>query len=336
MPLVHVEQEILSIFETVHAVRLAHSVNINDDVEIILNIYEDDLKTFAVSQSHDDKNCSSEERCQTETIETLLDPVPILKPRSEALSLVSSCDSGYDTDTEWEYVEEDEAVAGGGEEEEWEYFVDISPLEVPKKELQAPNCKKTIEWPRGAREETISSSLKNWIKTMKDPNSDILNKLETEFIASSFCGDQNCSEKTNLKPSVKLFIGKEDKRGRYHGKGELRYNNGTIIWGTFSHGVIEGRATIEHLNGEIQEGNFVSDRLEGWVTEKYGVTGWRQTFYRRGLQVGYFRDVSPCGRILEFGVVGSVVWRLAEGESLVISKKVTFHLLPNDDIGIVG
>ena len=60
----------------------------------------------------------------------------------------------------------------------------------------------------------------------------------------------------------------------------------------------------------------------GWVTEKYGLTGWRQTFYRRGLQVGYFRDVSPCGNILEFGVVGSVAWRLTEGGSLVISKKV--------------
>jgi len=55
--------------------------------------------------------------------------------------------------------------------------------------------------------------------------------------------------------------------------------------------------------------------------ESYERTGWRQKFYRRGVQVGYFRDVSPCGKILEFGVVGSTVWRFAFGGSLVIAKK---------------
>ena len=315
--MIKVEQEILSIFETVHAVRLAHSVNIRDDAETILNIYEEDLKTFAVSLNHND--CPAEEQYGTQTIETLVDPVPVLKPRSEALSLVSSSDSGYDSD-EWEYVEEDED--SDIDAEDWEYFVDVSSLEIPRKELQGPNCREPIHWPRGAKEENISNSLKNWIKTMKDSQSEILICLENEFNASNFGGDLASSEKTILKPSVKQYVGKEDKKGRYHGKGELRYNNGTIIWGKFNHGVLEGPATIEHLNGERQEGNFVSDRLEGWVTEKYGVTGWRQTFYRRGLQVGYYRDVSPCGNILEFGVVGSVAWRLTEGGSLVISKKV--------------
>ena len=317
LPLVDVEQEILSIFETVHAVRLAHSINIRDDAETILNIYEEDLKSFAVSLNHNDDS-AAEEQYGSQTIETLIDPVPVLKPRSEALSLVSSCDSGYDSD-EWEYVEEEEEAS---EADDWEYFVDISPLEVPRKELQGPNCRKPIQWPRGAKEETISNSLNNWIKTMKDFKSEILNCLENEFNASNFGGDLASSEKTVLKPSVKQYIGKEDKKGRYHGKGQLRYNNGTIIWGTFKHGVIEGPASIEHLNGERQEGNFVNDRLEGWVTEKYDRTGWRQTFYRRGAQVGYFRDVSPCGNILEFGVVGSVAWKLTEGNSLVISKKV--------------
>ena len=51
-------------------------------------------------------------------------------------------------------------------------------------------------------------------------------------------------------------------------------------------------------------------------------TGWRQKFYKRGVQVGYFRDVSPCGKIIEFGVVGSTVWKYAFGGSLVIAKKV--------------
>ena len=315
LQLVHVEQEILSIFETVHAVRLAHAVNLRDDAETILNIYEEDLKTLAVSLNL--KDCSAEEQYGTQTIETQMDPAPVLKPRSQALSLVSCSDSGYDSD-EWEYVEEDEASEG----EDWEYFVDISSLEIPRKELQGPNCREPVPWQRGAKEETISSSLNNWIKTMRDFQSEILICLENEFNASQFCGDLATSERTFLKPSVKQYIGKEDKQGRYHGKGQLKYNNGTIVWGKFSHGVLEGPATIEHLNGERQEGTFVSDRLEGWVTEKYGVTGWRQTFYRRGLQVGYYRDVSPCGNIIEFGVVGSVAWRLTEGGSMVISKKV--------------
>ena len=119
LPLVHVEQEILSIFETVHAARLAHSVNIRDDAETILNIYEEDLKTFAATLNHNDD--LAEEQYGSQTIETLIDPVPVLKPRSEALSLVSSCDSGYDSD-EWEYVEEEEEAS---EADDWEYFVDI-------------------------------------------------------------------------------------------------------------------------------------------------------------------------------------------------------------------
>ena len=73
LQLVHVEQEILSIFETVHAIRLAHAVNLRDDAETILNIYEEDLKTFAVSMNHND--CSAEEQYGTQTIETQMDPL---------------------------------------------------------------------------------------------------------------------------------------------------------------------------------------------------------------------------------------------------------------------
>ena len=72
------------------------------------------------------------------------------------------------------------------------------------------------------------------------------------------------------------------------------------------------------------EGEVVNDKLEGWVTETYERTGWRQTFYRKGVRVGYYRDISPCGRIVEFGVWGSTVWRLCEGQALLICKKVIY------------
>ena len=49
-----------------------------------------------------------------------------MKPRSAALSLVSCCDSGYDSE-EWEYVNEDDNDQE--DDEEWEYFDDVSPFE---------------------------------------------------------------------------------------------------------------------------------------------------------------------------------------------------------------
>ena len=35
----------------------------------------------------------------------------------------------------------------------------------------------------------------------------------------------------------------------------------------------------------LVKGDFVADKLEGWVWETYERTGWRQTCYRRGVQV---------------------------------------------------
>ena len=34
--------------------------------------------------------------------------------------------------------------------------------------------------------------------------------------------------------------------------------------------------------------------------------------------------MSPCGRFVEFGVVGSRVWKLCDGEAMLISRKVRY------------
>ena len=222
-----------------------------------------------------------EKKCGTHSVEILEAPVPILKPRSEALSLVSSCDSGYESE-EWEFVD-DEADEDDNQDDVWEYFIDVSSIEVPKKELQNANCKTYINWKTTAQEESVSRTLRNWIKIIKDPNSEILVCLEEEFKASN-CFEDASNEKS-LKPSISKYVGKKDKNGKYHGEGEIRYSNGSILWGTFKHGVMEGRAVMEHLNGEKYEGEFVKDKFEGWVNETYERTGWRQTFYRHGVQV---------------------------------------------------
>ena len=222
------------------------------------------------------------EKYDYQVVEILEAPVPILKPRSEALSLVSNCDSGYESE-EWEFVD-DEAEDDDDQDDAWEYFIDVSSLEVPRKELQNACCRTYIEWKITSQEEAVSRTLRNWIKIIKDPSSEILVCLEEEFKASN--NFEDASNEKCLRPSVNKYIGKKDKRGKYHGEGEIRYSNGSILWGTFKHGVIEGRVVIEHLNGERHEGEFVKDRFEGWVHETYERTGWRQTFYKHGVQVG--------------------------------------------------
>ena len=204
-----------------------------------------------------------------------------MKPRSEALSLVSNSDSGYDSE-EWEYVDTEEEDE---DPEEWEYFIETATVEVPRKELQNPHCKTPLEWRHDLQVDNVARTLKNWIKIIKDPSSEILICLEAEFKASSEFECPNLVEKLSLKPSVSKYTGGKDKKGKYHGEGELRYSNGSILWATFKHGVVEGKATLEHLNGDTFEGEFVNDKLEGWVNETYNIKGWRQTFYKKGVQV---------------------------------------------------
>ena len=225
----------------------------------------------------------AEEKYEAQILEIFEAPAPILKPRSEALSLVSSCDSGYESE-EWEFVDEE----GEDDQDDWEYFIDVSSLEVPRKELQNACCKTYIEWNITSQEESVSRTLRNWMKIIKDPSSEILVCLEEEFKASNYFDD--ASNDKCLKPSVSKYVGKKDKSGKYHGEGELRYSNGSILWGTFKHGVIEGRVVIEHLNGERLEGDFVRDKFEGWVSETYERTGWRQTFYKHGVQVSDWKS----------------------------------------------
>ena len=147
---------------------------------------------------------------------------------------MSLSDSGYDSSDEWEYVDEDD---NDEEDEEWEYFVETSPVEIPCKELQHPNCSTELLWRKSHRSETVARynlhglskfypqqiirTLENWIKIMKDKSSNILECLEEEFSASSLVEGQSSQEKI-LKPSVKQYIGKKNKSGKYHGEGEIR------------------------------------------------------------------------------------------------------------------
>lgn len=160
------------------------------------------------------------------------------------MSLVSCSDSGYDSD-EWEYVEEDEDE-DGEDEGEWEYYIETCPLEIPSRDLQHPNCSNIIEWKTTSKTESVARTLKNWIKIIKDKNSEILMCLEEEFKGSLHLGDMTSSDKV-LKPSIKQYVGKKNKQGKFHGEGEVRYTNGSILWANFKNGSIDGRGTIEQV-----------------------------------------------------------------------------------------
>ena len=148
-----------------------------------------------------------------------------------------------------------------------------------------------------------------------------------------------------LKPSIIKYFRQKDKKGRHNGDGEARYSNGSVVWGTFKHAVREGPATIEQLNSERIDGVFVNDKLEGWAIETYNDSGWRQTYYRRGVQVGYYRDISACGCYLEFGTVGGRVWRVLDGKAMMVGDTDSqgrftgsdvIYLYPGFGLAIVG
>ena len=84
-------------------------------------------------------------------------------------------------------------------------------------------------------------------------------------------------------------------------------------------------------------GDLREDGLEADLLQTRGPGDTRSSLVTRGAilsshwshaaligQVGYFRDVSPCGRFVEFGVVGSRVWKLCDGEAMLISRKVRY------------
>ena len=255
-----------------------------------------------------------------------------LKPRSQALSLASSSgssDLGYESD--WEYCDSE----AEDEDDEWEYFFEVPRLALPGRDLQQPYSSQPLNWSPGPEGEKIAASLTAFLARMKDKESRILFELEEEFQASSRTASKVSSEKSSsapsLRPSIAKFTGSLDTAGRPHGPGDARLTNGSTLSATFRHGLAHGPGVLELLNGDRYEGNFVSDKLTGWVTETYQETGWRQTFYQAGARAGYYRDVSPCGSYLEFGVEGQAVWRLREGNCLLIGRKDADGQLTDQD-----
>ena len=266
-----------------------------------------------------------------------------LKPRSQALSLSStgSADLGYESD--WEYCDTEEE--GEEEDEEWEYFLDVPALAVPSRDLQSPYSRHPVSWSPGPAEENIATTLRSWLGRMRDKEDRILVSLEEQFQASQATTGLTAEKSSNLRPSLAKFVGSLDRAGRGHGPGEARYTNGSILSASFQHGQASGPGVLELLNGDRFEGIFLKDKLSGWVTETYQETGWRQTFYQAGTRVGYYRDLSPCGKALEFGVVGGPVWRLLDGGALLTGRKDSegrisdpdcLYLYPGFLLGISG
>ena len=243
-------------------------------------------------------------------------------------------ESGYDTESiELSEIEE--------ETDDKEEFI---LLEVPKKILQGPYCKDSIPWDLNESMVDLSQSLSSWIDDMMDKDSVILQTLHDEY------GIENCLIDTDLKthnliPSILKYKGKKDKKGRFKGQADASYSNGSEYYGMFQKGKREGPGTLELVSGEIIEGSFLNDKLEGWTKSVYNDSGWRETFYRHGERVGYYRDVSPCGTYVEFGTVGGRIWRLIDGKSLMIgetdakgmfSGSDIIFLYPGYQLGLIG
>ena len=266
-----------------------------------------------------------------------------LKPRSQALSLSStgSADLGYESD--WEYCDTEEE--GEDDDEEWEYFLEVPSPALPPRDLQSPYSRQPVSWSPLPAGQNIAATLYSWLARMKDREDGVLLSLEQQFRPSQRSPGRTAEKSSGLRPSLARFVGPVDRAGRGQGPGEARFTNGSILTATFQHGLASGPGVLETLNGDRFEGVFVKDKLSGWVTETYQETGWRQTFYQAGVRVGYYRDISPCGSYVEFGVVGGPVWRLLEGGALLIGRsdgegKISdpnsLYLYPGFLLGISG
>ena len=255
------------------------------------------------------------ETCRQEEVELTTCP---LKPRSQALSLSStgSADLGYESD--WEYCDTEEE---GEEDEEWEYFLDVPALSVPPRDLQSPYSQEPVVWSPGQAEQDIAARLRSWLARMRDKEDGILVSLEEQFRASQKTPGRTGEKTGSLRPSLAKFLGPVDRAGRPHGAGEARFTNGSVLSATFQHGQARGPGVLELLNGDKFEGDFEKSQLCGWVTETYQETGWRQSYYQAGTRLGYYREISPCGSGLEFGVLGGPVWRQLEGGALLVGRK---------------
>ena len=47
------------------------------------------------------------------------------------------------------------------------------------------------------------------------------------------------------------------------------------------------------------------------------ISGWRQTYYRRGQQAAYYRNSSSTDA-LKWGVMGGAVWKVLEGGAVMV------------------
>lgn len=102
-----------------------------------------------------------------------------------------------------------------------------------------------------------------------DVTLDSLESVITEKLVSEYEGDYedlklNFNEEEELdretEENQKLILNIEAK---YHGYALVKFNNGIIYEGNFSHGLIHGNGTLYWPNKTRYEGNFVNNRITG-------------------------------------------------------------------------
>jgi len=59
------------------------------------------------------------------------------------------------------------------------------------------------------------------------------------------------------------YSGDRNEEGQKHGRGIMKYSDGSSYDGEWSHGVMEGYGTFRYANGDVYTGNFIKNKPHG-------------------------------------------------------------------------
>ena len=167
--------------------------------------------------------------------------------------------------------------------------------------------------------------LEKWKEKLLNCEKCILNELQNGFnIPLLTTSDQ--FDHRDL-PENCIIYHNEDKHF-LNGEAEIFYTNGDYFWGSICDGVKSGAASIVKMNGDMIDGHFVDDKLEGLVVENVTVGDYegvkREVFYCQGVRHGFYREIKhgvfwTLGRYIN-GVKAGLNWCREAGDCFLVGS----------------
>jgi len=201
-----------------------------------------------------------------------------------------------------------------------------------------------------SRKDNVSSNIDHWLRLMRcngiNENGISLEQFDDIKIGCSLPGVTSFTEGYEPFPNSDfqncVYDGELDQMGRFHGQGSVRFDDGSIISGWWSHGVRSGLVKIITSRKGLQyvEGEYKNDKMDGKVKIKFKDDTWLEGYFSAGVLHGFCRYFNAKNRLTFLGIHSNgkpsgTCWKIIEGGGCIVGSVDKGGKLSGPDIGYI-